>query len=413
MSPFNFFGSNTETRSHNIENPDVPLTAESFFAYFGVGGKSFAGENVTETAALGVPAVQAAINVISGTIASLPLQLFRRTENGAEKAKDHPLYRIIHDVVNADQLTSFAWRKYSVGRYLAKGRSFTFIETNRAGDVRHLWPLNPDKVEVVQKGRRRFYHYTDADGLKVYKASEIIDLVWMPGSDGHSHVDPLYLNRNAIGLAIAAERFASSVFENGGVPPFALETSATSATARERATTQTEAHLKAGRKSGKQAIALTPGDKLVKLGSNPAETQMLELRRFQVLEIARVFNIPPTFLHDLSAGTYSNTEQLDLAFVKHTLTPLLEQFEQELNAKLFPPGSDLYVEFNLDGLMRGDSSRIANFAAGVNAGLYMPDEIRATENRPPVAGGDRAYRQGALVPLDSPAFTTPPQAPPT
>lgn len=361
---------------------------------------------------MGVPAVQAAVNVISGTVASLPLQVFKQTGDGAVKAKSDPLYRIIHDVVNADYLTSFAWRKYMVGRLLLKGRAYTFIERNGAGKVTNLWPLNPDKVTVKVQGWRRVYEYRDATGVKVYQASEIIDLVWMPGPDGHTHLDPLYLNRHAIGLAIAAERYASTVFENGGVPPFALETTATSPTAREKASTQTNAALKKGRAEGRMAIDLAPGDKLHKLGSDPAQNQMLELRAFQILEIARVFNIPPTFLHDLSKGTYSNTEQLDLAFVKHTLHPLLEMIEQELNAKLFSDRNrSNYVEFNLDGLMRGDSSRIANFAAGVNSGLYMPDEIRATENLPPVKGGDRAYRQGALVPLDSDGFTTPSTTP--
>lgn len=414
------FAPETRARGDAAENPSIPLTDVRAFLSLWGGAAAFSGESVNETTAMGVPAIQAAVNVISGTIASLPLHLYRTTGGVAEMAKNDPLYRVVHDVVNADAQTSVQWREYMISRYLLRGRAFSFIERNGAGKVTNLWALNPDQMTVrieadpkVKGVSQRIYEYRRASGLiDKFKAFEIIDLVWMLDADGFSHRDPINTSRNAIGLAIAAERYASSVFENGGVPPFALETSASSPLALEKADRQTEAKLQNGRASGKKLITIGTGDRLTKLGSDPNENQLTELRRFQIEEVARIFNIPMTFLQDLTNGSYSNTEQLDLQFSKHTIAPILKKFEAELNAKLFSDRNKTnYVEFNLDGLERGDSTRIANYAAGVNAGIYMPDEIRSRENLPPVKGGDRAYRQGALVPLDADGFTTPGKAP--
>jgi HK97 family phage portal protein len=107
-------------------------------------------------------------------------------------------------------------------------------------------------------------------------------------------------------------------------------------------------------------------------------------------------------LQDLTRGTYSNTEQQDLHFVKHTLKRWIEQFEQELNLKLFPRGSKLYVEFNVDGLLRGDfKTRMEAHATTIQNGIRTPNEVRDIENMSPMPEGDSLMIQGATVPIGS------------
>jgi len=117
---FGLFGS--ETRS--IENPAVSLTdAQAWQEVFGLGGTSAAGETVNEESALGVPAIWQAVNAIAGTIAHLPLHLYKIDADGStKKAETDPLYRVIHDRVNEVQ-TSFSWRKWLVSRLLIDGHS--------------------------------------------------------------------------------------------------------------------------------------------------------------------------------------------------------------------------------------------------------------------------------------------------
>jgi HK97 family phage portal protein len=130
---------------------------------------------------------------------------------------------------------------------------------------------------------------------------------------------------------------------------------------------------------------------------------MVDLQRFQIEEVARIFSLPPVFLQDLTHGTFSNTEQQDLHLVKHTVRRWITQIEQEMNLKLFGrDNNDLYVEFNLDGLLRGDfSSRMAGYATGIQNGILKPNEARASENRPSADNGDDLLIQGATVPLGS------------
>ena len=118
---------------------------------------------------------------------------------------------------------------------------------------------------------------------------------------------------------------------------------------------------------------------------------------------------------NLSHGTFSNTEQQDLNFTKHSLTHLLELWEQELNLKLFTGRNKTgFVEFNIDGLLRGDfATRMTGLTAGVNSALITPNEGRALDNRPPKENGDDLYIQGATVKLGTPpAATTKPVAAP-
>lgn len=151
------FGGQTEARS--IENPAVPLSSpEALASVFGLSGSSFAGEDVTEEKALGVPAICAAVNLISGTIASLPLHLYSGAEETSKKkATNDPLYTILHDRANAEE-TSYALRKRLVMRLLLSGRAICFIERNKAGRVQNLWLLETEKVKVRRSVGRRIYN---------------------------------------------------------------------------------------------------------------------------------------------------------------------------------------------------------------------------------------------------------------
>jgi HK97 family phage portal protein len=148
-------------------------------------------------------------------------------------------------------------------------------------------------------------------------------------------------------------------------------------------------------------LPLPTGFSLTPIGVNARDQQLLELRQFQIGEVARILNIAPAMLHDLSTGTYSNVEQQNLNFAQHTIVPLVELIEQEMNAKLFgKKNSNSFVEFDLDGLQRGDfTSRMTGLAMAVNTALITPNEARALDNRPPLEGGDELMIQGATVRL--------------
>ena len=401
----------------SLENPAVSLgDAAAWDSFFGLRSSSEAGEVVTVDRALGVPAVWCAVHFLSDTIAALPLKLYRRTRDGSALATNDPLYRLIHDAPNPE-LTSYAWRKGAMQDTLTIGRSFTFIERNAAGRVAALWPIDPSTVSVERRDGRTLYKVSgDTYGgmpAAVYEASEIIDLPFMLKPDRLGHRSPVHMLRDAIGLAIALEGYASRFFANGGVPPLQLVGPFTSPEGAARASQDVAKAIRQARSASKNVLPLPAGHELKSIGTDPEKSQMIEARRMQIEEVARVYNLPPSFLHDLTRATFSNHEQAALSLTKHSLGPWLQRIEQEINLKLFGASGARFVKFSLDGLLRGDfAARMAAHATSIQNAIRSPDEVRELENLPPMGGrAGELHIQGATVPVEGRVEAVPPPAP--
>lgn len=357
------------------------------------------GETVTIDSALGVPAVFSAVNFLASTAAGLPVGVYIKTEAGREKASGD-LASILNEVANEEaSLSAFETLKWWLEQALTGGRGVLFIDRDKTGRVKNLWPLEPSKLTVKRKNGVREYHYRDGK-LTVFAARDVLDLPFMLKADGLGHRSPIMANREVIGMAQAMTRYGGAFFRNGGVPPFAVTGNFRSGNAMNRAADDLDAAVNKAVRDARQALVLPTGLDIKALGADPDKSQMIEAQRFMVEQIARIYSMPPVFLQDLSHGTFSNTEQQDLHFVKHTVKRWVEQIEQEMNLKFFGRGSKTYVEFNLDGLLRGDfKTRMEGYAQGIQNGVLMPDEARELENRTKANGGDRLYIQGATVPL--------------
>mgnify|MGYP000735850747 CR=1 FL=1 len=386
-----------------------PPSSRENFERFGVVTPSAAGVQVTLENALGVPAVSAAVNFIANEIASLPLNVYRRQADGRERVNSR-LATLLHDAPN-DFSTSFELVK---GLFIAKltgGRGFAYIERASPGGAPvSIWPMDPAKVTVKRDGWTRYYEYSDGARKLTYAADEVIDLPFMLMPDGISHKGPISLGRDAIGLAIAVTQYGSNYLANGGVPPFAVTGAFQSGAAMKRAADDLANAVRKAATEQRQALVLPEGIDIKSIGSDPEKSQMVETQRFCVEQIARLYSIPPTFLQDLSHGTFSNTEQQDLHFVKHTLLHHARQFEQELNLKLFGAKSrSQYVELNMDGLLRGDfKTRMEGWAQAIQSGVAMPSEARQAENWPMVEGSDQLFIQGGTMPIGDAGKNSPP-----
>ena len=392
------FGRKKEARS----GMTAPQSSDQVVQIFGLQDfiAAGSGEAVSIESALGVPAIWAAVNFLSGTIAGLPLAVYRKSEAGREKVSGG-LADVLHDVANEeDMISSFALRKWWMEQSLTGGRGVIFIDRNAMGDVVNLWPLDPAKVTVKRQNGRRSYEYRDG-GVTRYAAGEVLDLAFMLKGDGLGHRSPIMANREVVGMAQAITRYGGAFFRNGGVPPFAVTGNFQSGTSMRRAADDLDDAVRKAAREDRQALVLPAGLEIKAIGGDPNKNQMVEAQRFMIEQIARIFSLPPVFLQDLTHGTFSNTEQQDLHLVKHTIKRWVEQIEQEMNLKFFGRGSDQYVEFNLDGLLRGDfATRMQGYATGIQNGVLMPNEARSMENRQDADGGDRLYIQGATVPLE-------------
>jgi HK97 family phage portal protein len=387
-----------ERRSSSLENPAVALSSAAALEIFGV-TMSASGTVVSHHNADRVPAFWCGVNFIAASVASLPVGVFEGPRE-ARVPVTTDLNNTLDLVINDELMTSFYWRQIMLCSVLSRGRHYTFIERNRRGDVINLWPLLYDSMTVERVAGRKRYRYNDAGRTIIYDPAEIIDVAWKLKDDGICHVDPIAKLADTLGLALDGQTYSSQFFANGGVPPLALEGTAASPAAITRAQTDMAAAIKAAHKDKRHVLYLPTGHKLTPVGFDPEKGQLLGSRQYAVIEIARILGLPPIFLMDLTNGTLANTSQADLFVGKHCIAHWADRIEAEISVKIGGRRPTQFVEFDLDGVYRGDlRTRMEALARAIQTGQLKPNEARRLENRPPAEGGDRLFIQGATVPL--------------
>ena len=356
-----------------------------------------AGVAVTPTTALTNTAVLAAVRVLAESVASLPLIVYERLERGKQRAPQHWLYPLLHDAPNPE-MTAFEWRELGMVHLALWGNFYNEIELSNSGRPLALWPLRPDRMTMLRDGGELVYRVDLQDGQAVELGAERVFHVRGMGSDGLKGYSLISLARQAIGLGLAAEEFGARFFGNGAVPGIVLQhPGVLGGEAYERLRNSwNERHQ--GLENAQRAAILEEGMTVEKIGIPPEDAQFLATRQFQVVEVARIFRIPPHLLMDLERATFSNIEQQSIEFVVQTLRPWLVRWEQAIAARLQTPADRqrYFAEFLIDGLLRGDTvSRYQAYSIGRQWGWLSANEIRELENANPVDGLDEY-----LVPMN-------------
>ena len=381
------------------DKPKDTISAAPTF-YF---GSSTAGKSVTAKTAIQMSAVYACVRVISETIASLPLHVHQANGQGSRKATEHPLYRILHDEPNTE-MTSFVLREVMLSHLLLWGNAYCQIVRSGRGHIIGLYPLLPDQMRVDRDSSGKLtYDYSTRDGKVVRLRLE--DVLHIPGLgfDGIMGYSPIALEKNAIGLGLAAEEYGSKFFSNGATPAGVL-THPNTVKDPKRLRESWNAAYGGSSNSGKVAI-LEEGMQFARISMPNNEAQFLETRKFQVTEICRIYRVPPHLVGDLERATFANIEHQGISFAVHTIRPWLVRIEQAMNRALFPEKEKgvYYVQFNLDGLMRGDyKSRMEGYAIGRQNGWLSTNDIRELENMNPVSeeeGGNAYLVNGNMIPI--------------
>lgn len=386
-----------ENRENTIEST---ATSEEWRAFFGF--DHFEVGTITADKAMEITAVASAVDFIADQFATLPCQVFKDTDKGPVKASDDPLYKLLHTVVNDQYMTSFEWRKAMCISLLLNGRAYSYVERDGRGREKNFRLIETDTVTPKIVNSRLVYEEKPKAGpTKLHDPINIIDLVRSPKMDGLSHYNPVKDNRSVLAMAIAVERFSTAVFQNNGIPPLQLVSQIeASVSAQERAGNAVFDALRRAASEKKNILPLPPGYELKKIGFDPAGMQLMELRKWLVIEVARIFKLPPVFLQDLSTGTYSNTEQQASTFVKNTLAPIVQSFEQQMSAKCGVRNT--YLKLNFSALVRGDfKTQMEGLRSAVFAGIMTPNEARALLELPSKANGDELFMQGANQPLSA------------
>jgi HK97 family phage portal protein len=354
--------------------------------------------NVTTDSALTVPAFWAGVSFLSRTLASVPKHVKRKTDKGAERVEGG-LETLIHEAPNPEW-TSFKLWQWFWQQVFTGGRGLVYIERSGTNIVA-LWPMDPTVTTVNRSPTGKT---TYECGGKTYQSNEVIDVAFMLKSDGVTHYGPVKAGAETLQMALAMTKYGAKYFAGGGIPPLALEGPLPQGNeAFKRAMADVQRAIDLARSSDKPIFGMPPGHKLTQVAFDPDKGQMADGRRFQVEEIARLLNLPPVFLQDLTHGTFTNTEQQDLHLTKHVVSQWAEALDQEFNLKLFGQrNGGRYVEHNLDGLLRGAfKDRMEAHSKSIQNGIRTPNEVRELEGLPAKPKGDDLMIQGATVPLGS------------
>lgn len=369
-------------------------------------GSSAAGKSVNVKTAIQMSTVYACVRVIAETIASLPLGVYEATDTGSIKAVKHPLYRLLHDEPNPE-MTSFVMREVMLSHLLLWGNSYSQIIRTGRNQVVQLYPLLPDHMEVDRDSRGNLtYTYTTSSGSTVsLRPDEVLHIPGL-GFDGIMGYSPIALERNAIGLGLAAEEYGGKFFSNGARPSGILTHPNTVKDPKRLRDSWNSAY--GGTSNSGRVCILEEGMHFETITMPNNEAQFLETRRFQVEELCRIYRVPPHMVGDLSRATFSNIEHSSIDFAVHTIRPWLVRIEQAMNRALFSDREKgrFYVQFNIDGLMRGDyKSRMEGYAIGRQNGWLSANDIRSLENLNPIPeeeGGNVYMVNGNMVPITYP-----------
>lgn len=374
----------TNMATSSIDNPEQWLVD----AMLGV--RSSTGIRVTPLKALGVATVYACVNLISRTISTLPLNLYRSgpDKKTREKATDHPLFDVLHTSPNPE-MTSSEWRTAQQGHLSLRNNSYGHIIRTNGGDVKEIWPLHPTECRPFRGDRDKKLYYRIRESITV-PASDVIHLRGMTqngvlGSDLVSTVGDVF------GLAIALEENAMKFFANSSRPGLILEApEKLSDTAYKRLKDDmTEKHE--GLDKVYKAMILEEGLKASNHRSENKDSQFDESRDRQDRQIARVLGVPPHKVGVINSEPRANVEEQNIEYVVDTIGSIVVNWEQHLNMKLLTLDErreGYFIKFEINGLLRGNvKDRGEFFTKMLNNGVFNIDEVRGFEDMNPLPNG--------------------------
>ena len=367
------------------------------------GSVSESGEVVTEETALTYSAFWNAVNLISGTIGSLPLHLMQSDGRNKRIASDSKTYRVMHDMWNP-YMTAKTGRQTITAHVLTWGNGYAEIVRNGVGEVIELWPIPPNRMVSVQMIEKELVYEIRVDGEPKYlPRSRILHLHGL-GFDGFLGYSVVAMAKKSLGLSMAMETFGSRFFGHGTHPSVVITHQ--NQIKDIKAMREALSEVYAGLGNTHRMMLLEDGMKVEKLGIPPEDSQFLESRQFQIPEVARWFNLPPHKLKDLSKSSFNNIEQEQISFVTDSILPWLIDFEQEYALQLLTDGQKyrerLYFKHIVEGLLRADAKSRAEFYQIMRRnGLMTPNEIRAKEDLNPHEDplADELWTEANMAPL--------------
>ncbi len=379
----------------SVLNPKAETTtlkepAPWFSKLFGY--QAYSGEKVTVRSALGVPAVYACVNILANSLASLPFQLYRHTDGGRERDKKHKVYRLLEKRPN-DYQTPFKFKHIMETHRNTWGNAYVNIDWGADGRPKALWLLNPAQTDpVVDTTTNKVWYVTTLpDGTQAKLGFDDVIHVTALSTDGLKGIPPIQLIRESIGTSQAAQKFKGSFYKNGAANngflkiPGMLNPDAKNVVREEWEKANT------GLNNAQRIAILDAGLEFQSTSMPLKDAQFIETMKYDKTEIATFFNIPLHMVNELDRTTHNNIEGAAIGFLRHTMNPIMIQYQEEFEYKVFSIGEQkkYYLKFNLESLLRADKKTQAEFyQILLDKGVFSINDVLELEDRNAIEGGD-------------------------
>lgn len=385
---------NRAFRSKRVERGNVPSVQ-----------RTLAGPNITSKNAIQLPAVLGCVTYIQQAVGPLPWHVYRKVEGGNEIVQSHRVEYML-STRPSPEWSSFAFRETLLNWALLWGNGIAEIERDLGGQPFALHPIPPWRVEVCRRpDTGKLYYEVDGEsgGAKIELEPE--DVFHIRGfGHGPVGIDIVGAVAQSLGWSRAAELFGAAFFGNGANVAGVVANKKPLTEAAFRLQKAEFGQLYGGVKNAHKTAFIDNEATWTRIGMNAAETQLVDVHRFLVEQVCRIFQVPPHIVAELSRSTNNNIEHQGIEAVQRCLLPWVRRFEDEANYKLFGAQNrqKLFTKINMRGLLRGDNaSRVAFYKEMFAMGAYSPNRILELEDENTLGPvGDKHLVQLNLTTLD-------------
>ena len=346
----------------------------------------------------GNEAIYAAVSRISNTIAAMPIHYYK----GYEIQRDHPMERLIN-LEPHPNFTAFGWRQTMEVMRNTEGNAYALKILDNFGQTVRLDILNPLKVtpQVDPEDGSIWYAITMDDGKQALAPGFLVINLRHMSANGIKGIRPIDVLRKSLDYDTQVKEL--SLDQLDGVNHGVALTIPSVGLSQEQKDEAVNRFLETYEKSGRSVVILEGGMTATNFSSSPVDSQLLDVERITRNRVATVYNLPPHLLGDYTDTSFGTAEQQMMEYLQLTITPIVEQWEGELNRKLITPED--YAEgyrfrFDLNALTRTDVKTTAERnQMAIRGGWRKPNEVRAELGLPPDPVGDLLMSSRDLIPL--------------
>jgi len=353
----------------------------------------------------------ACLKVLSESIGKLPLKLLQYNDrNGVRNAREHALYKVLHDRPNPYMNASVFWStmEYNRNHY---GNAYAWIQG--AGKGIQLWILPSNEVEIWYDDKCILsdvpdIYYIYSKGGKLYKfgSEEILHLKGSNTLDGIAGVSVQDQLKMTIGGNLKAQKMVNNMYESGFTAKAVLQYTGNLSDENTKTFVKNIEKYSKGKLKDQGVENIIPiplGATLTPLNVKLGDNQFIEVKQYTALQIASAFGIKPYQIGDYTKSSYASAEAQQLSFYVDTLLYIIKQYEEELTYKLLTTEeieSGLHFKFNVAVILRADlKTQIDSLSTAVNSFIYTPNEARALLDLEAKDGGDELLGNGASIPV--------------